>query len=81
MINLNGAAGFAVVHAVKLEKDYKGNGIHGHILAFTGTEFVTWAVSSYDEGKSYDAYSGHYLAPGDASVDAYILHLEDFRKR
>lgn len=81
MIKLNDGAGSASVLAVKLRLDYDGKGIQGTVLAVSQSEFVTWRVSSFNGGETYDAYSGHYLAPGDKSPEAYILHLKDFNER
>jgi hypothetical protein len=81
MIKLNSGAGCADVLAVKLKRDWQGRAIHGTVLAFTGTEYVTWRVSSFDGGATYDAYSGNYLRPSDTSEDAYLVHLEDLYNR
>lgn len=78
MIKLNNGA---EVLALKIQKDFDGPALHGKVLAKTHSEYVTWRVSSFDGGETFDAYSGHYLNPGDLGTDAYLAALNDFNVR
>lgn len=78
MITLNNGA---TVLAFKGRQDYSGTGWHGTVVAKSHNEYVTWRVSRFDGQDTWDAYSGHYLSPGDLSEEAYLLALEDFYRR